>query len=195
MANRCAPINIDEYFINADPSEELFCQEVDLEKPPCILQGLRAWQNWINEASKVSFNDWNSRNLLRLFNWSDIAIIGSIQKENSAKASNIEDQLFTLLEQMTLDQKITLLKQVEVSVFGSSTGIECTLGVCGGEARIIRTRIPVWILEQARRLGASEADILDMYPTLRAEDLVHAWAYVKLHQEEIENAIKENEEA
>jgi uncharacterized protein (DUF433 family) len=73
-------------------------------------------------------------------------------------------------------------------------GIESTPGVCGGEARIVRTRIPVWVLEQARRLGVSEADLLCSYPTLRAEDLVHAWAYVRAHREEIERQIWENEE-
>jgi uncharacterized protein (DUF433 family) len=74
-------------------------------------------------------------------------------------------------------------------------GIESTPGVCGGEARILRTRIPIWVLEQARRSGVSEADLLRSYPTLRAEDLVHAWAYVRAHREEIEREIRENEEA
>lgn len=75
------------------------------------------------------------------------------------------------------------------------SGIEKTPDVCGGDARIIRTRIPVWVLEQFRRLGMSESEILRNYPTLRAEDLVHAWAYVELHGEEIDRAIRENEEA
>ncbi len=57
------------------------------------------------------------------------------------------------------------------------------------------TRIPVWVLEQARRLGISEADLLRSYPTLRAEDLTNAWAYVRSHRSEIDLAIRENEEA
>lgn len=60
---------------------------------------------------------------------------------------------------------------------------------------MVRTRIPVWVLEQARRLGVSEADILRSYPTLRAEDLAHSWAYVRAHQSEIEAQIIENEGA
>ncbi|MDX6380695.1 MAG: hypothetical protein QOI57_1719, partial [Rubrobacteraceae bacterium] len=60
---------------------------------------------------------------------------------------------------------------------------------------IVRTRIPVWVLEQARRLGVTEADLLRSYPALRAEDLVHAWAYARAHREEIERQIRENEEA
>jgi len=74
-------------------------------------------------------------------------------------------------------------------------GIESTTGVCGGEPCIVRTRIPVWVLVQAKRLGTSEADRLRSYPTLRAEDLAHAWAYARAHQEEIEHQIQANETA
>ena len=42
----------------------------------------------------------------------------------------------------------------------------------------VRTRVPVWVLEQSRRLGMSEDELLRSYPTLRAEDLVNAWAYL-----------------
>lgn len=59
----------------------------------------------------------------------------------------------------------------------------------------MRTRIPVWVLVQARRLGASEADLLRSYPGLRSEDLVNTWAYYRLHREEIEQQILENEAA
>jgi len=34
---------------------------------------------------------------------------------------------------------------------------------------------------------------LRSYPTLRAEDLANAWAYTRLHREEIEREIAENE--
>ena len=37
--------------------------------------------------------------------------------------------------------------------------------------------------------------ILGNYPTLRAEDLVNAWAYARSHHEEIEGQIEENEGA
>ena len=53
----------------------------------------------------------------------------------------------------------------------------------------------MWTLEQARRLGASEAELLGAYPTLRAEDLTNAWAYVRSHPQEIEDHIRENEDA
>ena len=74
-------------------------------------------------------------------------------------------------------------------------GIETSVGVAGGEPCIVRTRIPVWLLEQARRQGTSEADLLRAYPSLRAEDLVNAWAYVRAHRTEIDQQIRENEAA
>ena len=74
-------------------------------------------------------------------------------------------------------------------------GIEKTPGVVGGEARIVRTRIPVWVLDGYRRAGWSEAQLLDNYPTLRAADLVNAWAYADAHPDEIERSQRENAEA
>jgi uncharacterized protein (DUF433 family) len=59
----------------------------------------------------------------------------------------------------------------------------------------MRTRIPVWVLEQARRLGATEAELLNAYPTLRAADLVNAWSYVRDHYAQIDADIQANEEA
>lgn len=47
---------------------------------------------------------------------------------------------------------------------------------------------------QARRARASEADLLADYPVLTQEDLEVAWQYVATHREEIENAIRANNE-
>jgi uncharacterized protein (DUF433 family) len=74
-------------------------------------------------------------------------------------------------------------------------GIDTIDGVCGGVPVIVRTRIPVWVVEQARRLGFSEHDLLRLYPGLRAEDLASAWAYVRAHRDEIDRQIRENEGA
>jgi uncharacterized protein (DUF433 family) len=68
-------------------------------------------------------------------------------------------------------------------------GVEKTPGVMGGDASIVRTRIPVWVLEGYRRLGWTEAEILDNFPTLRSADLLQAWAYVAAHPEQIEQAL------
>ena len=65
---------------------------------------------------------------------------------------------------------------------------------CGGDACVRDTRIPVWVIEGYRRLGASDAEILVAYPSLSLPDLEAAWAYVAANVEEIDRAIRENEE-
>ena len=100
-----------------------------------------------------------------------------------------------LLASMTKGEKARLLQIVARDLGDAFPGIDSNPRVAGGEPCIIRTRIPVWILEQARRLGVSEADLLHSYPTLRAEDLANAWAYVRAHRDEIESQISENEAA
>jgi uncharacterized protein (DUF433 family) len=74
-------------------------------------------------------------------------------------------------------------------------GIDVTDNVAGGDPCIARTRVPVWTLEQARRCGASEADLLESFPGLRAEDLASAWAYVRSHRDEIDVQIRDNDGA
>ncbi|MDZ7703607.1 MAG: DUF433 domain-containing protein [Trueperaceae bacterium] len=71
--------------------------------------------------------------------------------------------------------------------------IEQTEGVCGGDACIAGTRIPVWLIEEFRRAGASDAEILQAYPSLSAEDVVAAKAYVGLNPEDIDRQIRANE--
>lgn len=100
-----------------------------------------------------------------------------------------------LLAAMSRAEKAQLLQSVVRDLGAAFPGIESTPGVSGGEPRIVRTRIPVWLLEQARRLGTSEADLLRCYPTLRAEDLVNAWAYARAHRDDIDRQIRENEAA
>jgi uncharacterized protein (DUF433 family) len=99
------------------------------------------------------------------------------------------------LESLTRGEKAQLLQWVARDIGDSFPGIETTPGICGGEPCIVRTRIPAWVLEQARRQGISEAELLRSYPTLRAEDLANVWAYVRAHREEIDRQIRENEEA
>jgi len=97
------------------------------------------------------------------------------------------------LANMTPGEKVQVLKWL-VQDLGIDwfPGIDSIPGVCGGEPCIVRTRIPVWVLEQARRAGATELSLLEGYPMLRAEDLVNAWAYVRSHASEIEDQIRAN---
>jgi uncharacterized protein (DUF433 family) len=75
------------------------------------------------------------------------------------------------------------------------SGIESSPEICGGEPCIVRTRIPVCLLVQARHLGTSETELLRAYPSLRVEDLANAWAYYSAHRDEIERRIQDNEAA
>jgi len=100
-----------------------------------------------------------------------------------------------LLSRMTPGEKAQLLQRIAQESMDAYPGIDTIDGVCGGEPVIVRTRIPVWVLEQARRLGSSEADLLRLYPGLRAEDLASAWAYVRARRDEIDRQIRDNERA
>lgn len=106
---------------------------------------------------------------------------------------NALKQAEDLLPEMTRAEKAQLLQWLARDIGDVYPGIESRPGICGGAACIVRTRIPVWVLERARQLGLGDADILRSYPSLRAEDLANAWAYARSHREEIEQEIRENE--
>jgi uncharacterized protein (DUF433 family) len=76
-----------------------------------------------------------------------------------------------------------------------SRGITKTPGVCGGDACIDRTRLPVWLFVSLRSQGATDAELLQFYPHLSAADLVNVWAYAEAHPDEIETALQEEAEA
>ncbi len=65
---------------------------------------------------------------------------------------------------------------------------------CGGDACIRDLRIPFWAVVNYRRLGAADAEILQAYPSLRPSDLRAAFVYADAHRDEIEAAIRRNEE-
>jgi uncharacterized protein (DUF433 family) len=104
-------------------------------------------------------------------------------------------ELETHLLALTPAEKAEAVKLLALDLAHTWPGIEKVPDVAGGAACVVRTRIPVWVLAGYRRVGWSEARILENYPTLRAADLVNAWAYADAHPEEIEQEIKENTEA
>ncbi len=104
-------------------------------------------------------------------------------------------ELESQLAALSRAEKAEVLQRLAQDVGNTWSGIERNSGIAGGEACVVRTRIPLWALDNFRRLGWSEARILDNYPTLRAADLVNAWAYVDAHRGEIDRAIAENEAA
>lgn len=105
------------------------------------------------------------------------------------------EKVQSLVASLSRREKVQKLERIVRDLGESFPGIETSPGVGGGEPCIVRTRIPVWALVRARQLGATEAEVLRSYPSLRAEDLVHAWAYYESHRDEIEWHIRENEAA
>jgi len=100
-----------------------------------------------------------------------------------------------LIASLSRAEKAQVLQWVAHDLGDAFPGIESLPGILGGEPCIVRTRIPIWVLAQSRKLGMSEAELLRSYPTLRAEDLANAWAYTRSHEQEINLQIAENEAA
>ena len=74
-------------------------------------------------------------------------------------------------------------------------GIWKTPDVCGGDACIAGTRVPVWSLVVARRLGKSNAELRDYFVTpLSDAEVEAAFGYYAQNTEEIEREIRMNEE-
>ena len=120
-----------------------------------------------------------------------ISIVFSAQLTPMSKIEEVEK----LLPSLTRGEKAQLLQWVTQDLADAFSGIDSIPDICGGEPCIVRTRIPVWTLVQARKSGLSDADLLLSYPTLHAEDLSNAWAYYRSHHDEIDQQIRENESA
>jgi len=103
----------------------------------------------------------------------------------------LEAQLLSL----TAAEKIEAIRILTQNINQNSRIITKNSGVMGGDACIAGTRIPVWLLVNYRSQGASDADILEAYPQLNATDLVNIWVYAQAYPDEIQTAIKQQEEA
>ena len=108
-------------------------------------------------------------------------------------ANSLLDQAQSLLAQLSLADKVRILTWLAHDLTDAFPGIEAQPGVCGGEPCIAGARIPVWLLVNARRRGLSDADLLQAYPSLDAEQLSQAWAYARAHPVDIDAAIAANE--
>ncbi len=58
-----------------------------------------------------------------------------------------------ILSTMSRAEKAQVLQWVVQDLGDAFPGIDSHPNVCGGEPCIVRTRIPVWVLVQAKRLG------------------------------------------
>jgi len=102
----------------------------------------------------------------------------------------LEAQLLAL----TPAEKAEAIQIFTRTLSNGSLGITKTPGVCGGDACIAKTRIPLWLIVSWRRQGMRDAELLNLYPHLSAADLVNVWAYADAYPEEIEEAIRKNDE-
>ena len=76
----------------------------------------------------------------------------------------------------------------------AASWIQKTPGVIGGDACIRNSRIAVWMLVEAKRLGFSDAELQNHYVIpLTQADLDAAWAYAAAYSGEIEQAIHDND--
>jgi len=103
----------------------------------------------------------------------------------------LEQQLLSLSPDEQLEAIHVLLKETS----GSARNITKTGGVMGGDACLARTRIPVWLLVSYSQQGMSDGQILEAYPDLSATDLVAVWAYARVHADEVEAALKAQDDA
>ena len=99
-----------------------------------------------------------------------------------------------LLATLSPGDKAQILKWL-VPRASAFPGIDSRPTVAGGRPCIVRTRIAVWLLDPARRLGDREQQLLEADRSLRAEELVNGWAYARAHPSEIEAQIRKNEAA
>ncbi|MGB3769233.1 MAG: DUF433 domain-containing protein [Phormidesmis sp.] len=97
--------------------------------------------------------------------------------------TQLVESLIQVIESLSHEESTLLLSKLR------DRAIQKTPGVCGGEARIRNTRIPVWVLVSLRQQGADNAELLRNYPGLTQADLESAWAYHAQHSDEIEQAI------
>jgi uncharacterized protein (DUF433 family) len=110
-------------------------------------------------------------------------------------ANPLIEKAQNLLAQLSPGDKARILAWLAHDLTAAFPGIEAQPGICGGEPCIAGARIPVWLLVAARREGLSDADLLQAYPSLDAEQLSQAWAYARAHPVEIDTAIAANENA
>lgn len=96
------------------------------------------------------------------------------------------EQTSALISELTTEEKIQLLATLLQAFNIPTVGITHTPGVCGGRACIRDTRIPVWAIVEARKMGASDIKLLQTFQGITAEDITNAMRYYEGRKEEIE---------
>ena len=97
--------------------------------------------------------------------------------------SRLVESLVQVIESLPQDDYILFQQQLTLR------SIQKTEGVCGGQARIRNTRIPVWTIISLQHQGADDSELLENYPSLTPFDLVAVRNYYSVHQQEIDGII------
>jgi uncharacterized protein (DUF433 family) len=104
--------------------------------------------------------------------------------------NDLESQLLAL----TPAEKSRVIQLLTQSLASIQADIAKPLAIGGGEARIGNTQIAVWELVNAKQLGCSDADLLQIYPQLTPLDLANAWEYAEANADEISRTLQEIDE-
>lgn len=105
---------------------------------------------------------------------------------------NALEKATAFLPKMTPSEIAQLVQRASQKIAIDFPGIEKNIAVCGGSACIIRTRIPVWSIVEYMLMDVNHEQLLQNFPTLRAQVLSNAWAYYESNKIEIDTEIEEN---
>jgi uncharacterized protein (DUF433 family) len=103
---------------------------------------------------------------------------------------DLESQLLAL----TPAEKSRVIQLLTQSLASIQADIAKPVEIGGGEARIGNTQIAIWELVNAKELGCSDADLLQIYPQLTPLDLANAWEYAEANADEISRTLQEIDE-
>jgi uncharacterized protein (DUF433 family) len=103
---------------------------------------------------------------------------------------DLESKLIAL----TSAEKQQVIQFLTQSLESTQPEIAKPLETTSGEARIGNTHIAVWEVVNAKDIGYSDGDILQVYPQLTPTDLAAAWDYAAAHPHEIALALQEIDE-
>ena len=103
---------------------------------------------------------------------------------------DLESQLLAL----TPAEKERVIQLLTQSLVRTQPEIAQPPEISNGEARIANTQIAIWELVNAKQLGCSDADLLQIYPQLTALDLASAWEYADANADEISRTLQELDE-
>ena len=101
--------------------------------------------------------------------------------------TKLVESLAKVIESLTPDEYQLLQEELK------SHAIQKTIDVCGGNARIRNTCIPIWTLISLQHQGADTPELLRNFPSLTIDDLINARFYYTTHQEEIDRAISSHQ--